>query len=189
LWRLVSPRGYANPSIVDTKGMASEGVGSYWPFASGKRVTQANLLLDQFIKSNKVLNVLVPIRHIDAWEVGFMPEWLMREYLTRRGGRFTRDELEPSSCSLLGYSLKELVIEGQTIKRELLNVEYQNEVGRDAFLKGGKILSDFFKQELKLYLTSDLTKLGKDIIDCFMNNGKLEDFESLIPTDSIFTEE
>ncbi|MFW5774666.1 MAG: DUF4914 family protein, partial [Chitinivibrionales bacterium] len=47
LWRLVAPRGYSNPSIVDTGMMSSEGVGSYWPFATGKRVNQANLLLDQ----------------------------------------------------------------------------------------------------------------------------------------------
>ena len=37
LWRLVSPRGYANPSIVDTGNMESEGVGSYWPFATGRK--------------------------------------------------------------------------------------------------------------------------------------------------------
>ena len=40
LWRLVAPRGHANPSIVTTEGLSSEGVGSYWPFATGKRVTQ-----------------------------------------------------------------------------------------------------------------------------------------------------
>ncbi|MGC9343137.1 MAG: DUF4914 family protein, partial [Bacteroidales bacterium] len=31
LWRLVAPRGHANPSIVGGEGMQSEGVGSYWP--------------------------------------------------------------------------------------------------------------------------------------------------------------
>ncbi|MCF6334919.1 MAG: DUF4914 family protein, partial [Spirochaetales bacterium] len=45
LWRLVSPRGYANPSIVGDGKMSSEGVGSYWPFSTGRKVTQANLLL------------------------------------------------------------------------------------------------------------------------------------------------
>lgn len=45
LWRLVSPRGHNNPSIVGTGNMQSEGVGSYWPFATGKRITHANLLL------------------------------------------------------------------------------------------------------------------------------------------------
>jgi len=48
LWRLVSPRGHSNPSIVDKEGMSSEGVGSYWPFATGRKVDQANLLLAQF---------------------------------------------------------------------------------------------------------------------------------------------
>ena len=51
LWRLVSPRGYGNPSINETDGMSSEGVGSYWPFAPGKKIKQANILLKQIIKS------------------------------------------------------------------------------------------------------------------------------------------
>ena len=49
LWRLVAPRGHANPSIVQTEGMSSEGVGSYWPFATGRRVDHANLILNQII--------------------------------------------------------------------------------------------------------------------------------------------
>lgn len=51
LWRLVSPRGHANPSIVDGGGMGSEGVGSYWPFATGKMINHANLLLEQIIQT------------------------------------------------------------------------------------------------------------------------------------------
>ncbi len=188
IWRLVSPRGYANPSIIDTKDMASEGVGSYWPFATGKRITQANILLEQFVSAPKVLNVLVPIKYIGAWEVGFMPEWLMREYLTRRGGKFEKDELEKSKCNLLGYSLKKLVIEGQTIKKELLNVVYQNEVDEEVYLKGAGKLRDFFKKELKLFQTSELTNLGKKIIECFMDNGDVTEYEKLILTESIFTE-
>ena len=45
LWRLIAPRGFNNPSIVTGNELKSEGVGSYWPFATGKRVKQANLLL------------------------------------------------------------------------------------------------------------------------------------------------
>ena len=44
LWRLVSPRGHNNPSIVDTVGMSGEGVGSYWPFATGLKVKQTKSL-------------------------------------------------------------------------------------------------------------------------------------------------
>ena len=57
IWRLVAPRGYANPSIIDNSSsamaMKSEGVGSYWPFATGKKVDQANLLLEQILKSTR----------------------------------------------------------------------------------------------------------------------------------------
>ena len=40
LWRLIAPRGFNNPSIVTGNELKSEGVGSYWPFATGKRVKQ-----------------------------------------------------------------------------------------------------------------------------------------------------
>ncbi len=40
----------------------------------------------------------------------------MREYLARRGGvRFAKSELSPSRGVLLGYSLNELIFEGQEI--------------------------------------------------------------------------
>ncbi|MFW6306621.1 MAG: DUF4914 family protein, partial [Bacillota bacterium] len=86
LWRLVAPRGYGNPSIVNTEGMSSEGVGSYWPFATGRKVAQANLLLKQIVDTPKVRYILTPNQHIGAWKVGFMPQWVTREYIARRGG-------------------------------------------------------------------------------------------------------
>jgi hypothetical protein len=99
LWRLVSPRGHANPSIVDTEGMTSEGVGSYWPFATGRRVDQANLLLRQFAENTRMRHILCPNQHIGAWRVGFMPQWIAREYLARRGAaKFRPDQLRPARC-------------------------------------------------------------------------------------------
>jgi hypothetical protein len=53
LWRLVAPRGHSNPSIISGEGLESEGVGSYWPFATGKMVPQANLLLTQIANTPK----------------------------------------------------------------------------------------------------------------------------------------
>ncbi|MDO8928275.1 MAG: DUF4914 family protein, partial [Bacteroidota bacterium] len=92
LWRLVSPRGHANPSIVDGGGMGSEGVGSYWPFATGKMVTHANLLLDQIIQTPRMRYTLTPNQHIGALKVGFKAQLLMREYLTRRGNAKLRSD-------------------------------------------------------------------------------------------------
>ena len=43
--------------------LASEGVGSYWPFATGKRVVQANLLLEQIINCTQTRYVLIPNQH------------------------------------------------------------------------------------------------------------------------------
>jgi hypothetical protein len=89
LWRLVAPRGHANPSIVQTEGMSSEGVGSYWPFATGRRVDPANLLLNQILMTPEVRYILTPNQNVGAWEVSFMPQWVAREYLARRGGRIS----------------------------------------------------------------------------------------------------
>ncbi|MCC6580229.1 MAG: DUF4914 family protein, partial [Phycisphaeraceae bacterium] len=113
LWRLVSPRGHANPSIIDTEGMTSEGVGSYWPFATGRRVDQANLLLRQFAGNTRMRQILCPNQHIGAWRVGFMPQWIAREYLARRGvARFRPDQIRPARCPLLGHTLHQLHVEG-----------------------------------------------------------------------------
>jgi len=182
LWRLVAPRGFANPSIVDEKGMSSEGVGSYWPFSTGKKVAQANLLLKQFQDAGQTRYVLIPNQHIGAWETGFMPQWLVRDYLARRGNaRFNAEQVTPSRCSLLGYSLQNMRIEGTMIPRWFLQVDSQPEVGEEAFDAGAKILKDFFDEQLKKFLQPELDPLGRKIIECCLNNGDIEDYKSFIP--------
>ena len=182
LWRLVSPRGHENPSIVDTDGMGSEGVGSYWPFATGRRVAQANLLLQQFLKYRRTRHILCPNQHIGAWKVGFMPQWLAREYLARRGiARFKPEQLRPARSPLLGYTLHQLHVEGHMIARWFLQVDTQPEVGEVAYDQGAQILYDFFRHNLQNYLEPDLDPLGRQIIDCCLEGGSLADYEALIP--------
>jgi len=182
LWRLVSPRGHANPSIVDTEGMTSEGVGSYWPFATGRRVDQANLLFQQFARNTRMRHILSPNQHIGAWEVGFMPQWIAREYLARRGAaKFRPEQLRPARCPLLGHTLHQLQVEGRMIARWFLQVDTQPEVGEEAYDRGAEILTAFFRKCLQEYLDPDLDPLGRQIISCCLDNGKLEDYEAFIP--------
>ena len=182
LWRLVAPRGHDNPSITDTEGMSSEGVGSYWPFATGKRVAQANLLLYQVLETPNTRYILVPNQHIGAYKVGFMPQWIAREYLARRGGaKFSAEQLRTSKCSLLGFSLAGVKVEGIVLPRELLEVDRQPEVGVEGFLAGAKVLSTFFKNELSKFDIPGLDPLGKQIIDCCMADGSVDDYMNLIP--------
>ena len=104
LWRLVSPRGHDNPSIVELEGMESEGVGSYWPFATGQRVTRPTCCWSSSREYHNTRYILTPNQHIGAWQGGFMPQWIAREYLARRGtARFTPDQIRPARCALLGY--------------------------------------------------------------------------------------
>lgn len=81
LWRLVSPRGHANHSIVSSEysGMESEGVGSFRPFATGKMINHANLLLEQSGSKSPTSHVLTPNQFMGVWKVGFRPQLLMRE--------------------------------------------------------------------------------------------------------------
>ncbi|WP_124068259.1 DUF4914 family protein [Clostridium sp. E02] len=182
LWRLVAPRGYNNPSIIESKGMTSEGVGSYWPFATGKMVTQANLLLDQIVKSSNTRYVLIPNQHIGAYEVSFMPEWVSREYIARRGSaKFKPEHLVEARCPLLGFGLESLKIDGQYIRRAFLRPETQQEVGIEGYDAGAVILNEFFKQELCKYDTEDLNPLGKQIIELFLKGASVQEYLNIIP--------
>ncbi len=181
LWRLVAPRGHSNPSIVGVDGLTSEGVGSYWPFSTGRIVTQANLLLTQIIETPRTRYKLIPNQYIGAYKVGFMPGWIAREYLSRRGSvRFKPDQLIPARCPLLGHALKSLKIDGTYLPKGLLRVDEQLEVGELAYDQGAEILAQFFKQELGKFQTAELHPLAKDIINICMGDGRLEDYEKIL---------
>lgn len=182
LWRLVAPRGHANPSIQDSKGMQTEGVGSYWAFCTGRRVDQANLLLRQIVQNTDTRHVLIPNQYIGAWHVGFMSEWIAREYLARRGSaRFRRDQLVEPSCPLLGYIPKQLRVEGSLIPPVFLHVQNQQEGGKEVYEEGARQWREFFKRELAPFLTPDLDPLGRKIIQACMDDASQEDYWKLIP--------
>jgi hypothetical protein len=181
IWRLIAPRGHANPSIVDTEGMSSEGVGSYWPFATGRRVDQANLLLRQIQATTAVDYVLFPNQHIGCWAVGFMPQWIGREYFARRGSaRFGPDMLVPARLPLLGRAPMGITVEGQQIPRWLFHVELQREIHADVYDQGARQLQDFAARELDQFLVDDLDPLGREIIECVIGGGAVEDLDGLI---------
>jgi len=182
LWRLVSPRGYANPSITGGGDMESEGAGSYWPFATGKRVRHANLLLEQIANTPRVRYTLTPNQHIGAWRVGFKPQLLMREYLTRRGNaRLRVDQYQTARCPLLGYELNYLTIEGSRIPTRFLKVYRQTEVGEDGYDAGSEILRGFFRKELQTFLEPDLLPLGRKIINACLDDCSVETYAKILP--------
>ncbi len=181
LWRLVAPRGHDNPSIVDTEGMTSEGVGSYWPFAAGRIVDHANLLLRQIQATPKVRYVLTPNQHVGAWKVSFMPQWVSREYLGRRGvAKFHPHQLAPSRCPLLGYCFNSMQVEGTPIPLIFLQVDAQPEVGIEGYQAGAKQLQQFFEKELQKFLHPDLDPLGRQIITCCLDKGSVKDYEDMM---------
>ena len=191
LWRLIAPRGDKNPSIgeaadavrtLEHGGMVSEGVGSYWPFSTGTKVAAANLLLRQIVEYNRTRYVLTPNQHIGAYKVGFSAEWLTREWLARKGGgRMRADQLEPARCALLGYTPKEITLDGQPIRRTLLRPELQSQVGVEAYDAGAAMITGFFKAELQQFLTDELDPLGRQIIELCLRDASVEEYEALTP--------
>lgn len=182
LWRLVSPRGHANPSIVESQGMQSEGVGSYWPFATGKMVTHANLLLEQIIQTPRMRYTLVPNQYIGVWKVGFKPQHLMREYLTRRGdAKLRKNQYQEARCPLLGYELNYITIEGSKIPSRFFKVYRQENVGFEGYDKGAEILYEFFRKELKKFQTPELSVVGQKIIDACLSGASVEDYNNILP--------
>jgi len=182
LWRLAAPRGYKNPSITDYTGLVSEGIGTYWPFATGKKAKQANLLLDQIARSTNTRYLLIPNQHIGIYEVGFMPQWVVREYIARRGGaKIKQEHLIESRCPLIGYSLDSLKIDGQYIRKEFLQPELQKDVGLEVYDQGSEMLMSFFKSEIEQYNMDEFNPLAREIIQAFLNNATLQDYISLLP--------
>jgi len=161
--------------------MASEGVGSYWPFATGRIVDHANLLLRQIQVTPKMRYALMPNQHVGAWAVSFMPQWIGREYLGRRGvAKLHAPQLSPARCSLLGYKFNSMQVEGTPIPPIFLDVQMQPEIGPEGYDAGAAILEGFFERELRKFLHPDLDPLGRQIIECCLDNGTVGDYDKLL---------
>ncbi len=182
IWRLVAPRGHSNPSIVTAEGLTSEGVGSYWPFATGTKVRHANLLLELIQNTPGTRYVLIPNQYIGAYKVGFMGEWMAREWMARRGSlRFRPGQLVESRCPLLGYTLPSLRVNGQEMPKGFLRVHEQLEVGVEGYDAGAEILREFLLEELKQFESDDLVPLGRRIIDLCRNNAGVDEYWDVLP--------
>lgn len=182
LWRLVSPRGYKSPSVTPDGGTVTaqcEGVGSYWPFCTGRRVAQANLLLRQIFAAHGTLNVLLPNQHIAVYAVGFAGQWLAREYLSRYGGVIDPACLTPARCPLFGYALSSLSLAGQAVPPYLLRPELQPELGTAGYDAGAKKLTELFLRELEKYDLDELDPHGREIIALFRVGAGVEEYARL----------
>jgi hypothetical protein len=70
---------------------------------AGRPISEVNKLLDQFRDAPRMRYILVPNQHIGAWRVGFMPQWITRDYLARRGhGRFDHDQISEAMDVVAG---------------------------------------------------------------------------------------
>ena len=129
-------------------------------------------------------HILCPNQYIGAWQVSFVPQWITREYMSRRGNaRFRPDQITSALCPLLGYLPRQVIVEGSQIAPFFLDVASQPEVGLEAYNKGAEILQNFFHDELQDFYKDSLHPLGKKIIECCFSGGTVEDYAVLIPSE------
>lgn len=86
--------------------MTSEGVGSYWPFATGRMVDQANLLLKQIMDTPSTRYKLIPNQHVGAD--------MLEEFFRTELGKFLSPDLHPTGrhiieCCMDGGAIEEYV--------------------------------------------------------------------------------
>jgi len=140
------------------------------------------MMLEQIIETPRTRYTLTPNQYIGVWKVGFKPQLMMREYLTRRGNAKLRsDQFQEARCPLLGYELNYLTIEGTKIPSRFLKVYRQSEVETEGYDAGAEILYDFFRKELEKFRTPELTALGKRIIDACLSHATIEEYNSILP--------
>jgi hypothetical protein len=147
-------------------------------------VTHANLLLEQIISTPRMRYILVPNQHIGVWKVGFKPQLIMREYLTRRGNAKLRsDQYQAARCPLLGYEMNYITIEGTKIPSRFMQVYKQPEVGFEGYDAGAGILFDYFTRQLPKYITPELKSPGRRIIEACLAGETVDDYNSILPMD------
>ena len=76
--------------------------------------------------------------------------------------------------------LKNIELPDVVVPQEFVEVNLQPEVGDEAYKKGAEMLEDFFREELKKYLTPDLDPLGREIIEAFMRGANISEYEKLL---------
>jgi len=69
-------------------------------------------------------------------------------------------------------------IPAQKLGVRLLASRVDKHTGKTA---GAKILTDFFKEQLQQFVSDDLDPLGREIIDCCLHDGTLDDYLQLTP--------
>jgi len=73
------------------------------------------------------------------------------------------------------------MVQGRPIGSWFFQVEKQPEVESEAYDAGAQILQAFFERELNQFLCEDLEGLGRKIIECCLQGGKVDDYQVLIP--------
>lgn len=133
------------------------------------------------MNSPNTTNVLIPNQHIGAYHVGFMGEWLSREYLARHLGTVRAKHLVPARCALFGYALDEMKLDGQFVRQTFLRPETRPSSAPRATTPARRSSPISSRSRSRSSSATISTPLGKEIIDCCLHDGTLDDYLALTP--------
>jgi hypothetical protein len=110
------------------------------------------------------------------------PQWIMREYLARRGSNpFRPEALIPARCPLLGYAMRSVSGRGRR-DPDLVPPHRHPAAGRRGGLRRGgrQQLREFFGEQLNQFLRDDdLHAAGRIIIEACIGGATAADYERL----------
>ena len=140
--------------------MSSEGVGSYWPFVSGLRMVQVNARWISFTPSVACVTSSARTSTSAPGKLVSTRSGLRARYLARRGSsRFQPNQIRPARCSLLGYAMHQIQVEGPILHAGSCRSIPSPKSARPLITRVQNILT-FFHACLKEYLVAPFFPWG-----------------------------
>ena len=133
------------------------------------------------MNSPNTTNVLIPNQHIGAYHVGFMGEWLSREYLCPPPWHGAREASGARALRAVRLRARRDEARRPVRPSDLPAPRDAVQAGTEGYDAGAKILADFHREQVAQFVCDDLDPLGKEIIDCCLHDGTLDDYLALTP--------
>ncbi len=160
LWRVVAPTGNLGEECLSTP--------------------EANALLTE-IKESEAIFTLLPVGFVGAWRVKAKVLCMGRNIISGKQKTFTEQRsLFPARYVLFGYAPKATHTGQFDMPEEFLRVEKQVELGTEGYDLSAGIIRDIFITSLESHLTNEIDPLGRAIIELFLNNGSIKEFDTIL---------
>ncbi len=160
LWRVVAPSGKLGEKSLT--------------------VPEMNALLEE-IKEAQAIFTLLPVGFVGAWRVNSKILCMGRNIISGKRKTFAGEKsLFPARFVLFGYAPKATHTGQYDLPEEFLRVEKQAELGSEGYDLSAGYIRDLFTKSLEPLLTNEIDPLGKTIIELFLANGSIDEFDTIL---------